>query len=256
VPAIDAPPPFCDLVWHAAGGGRFTAEPTALYAAAVAIAGHNMGAAGFDMGARQVSLDMAGCTDVAALARRLAIWTGAATRHRAFEEKREAAMRPLTGEAIAALQAGLSDVMATDAWAFGSRLDLADRFSRERGLTRRQRDWAADILASARAAIASADARLAPEAGAEALTRAPRAAVREDLLEACRALSALDADRCREANAMGWSAVSSAPGHRLAGMATLTPLQAAHAWALVHPHRRQLAPDLRERLFGTALVPC
>lgn len=250
-PDVDAPS-FCDLTWLRAGPAEFMALRTPLYDAAVACAHQGMRTVGFDLGRTNVHLDMTGCQDVAALAKRLTIWTGAARKQRAFDEARDAALRPPAAEAVSELQAGLAAMMSSDAWAFGDRLDLADRFAHAGSLTRKQHEWARDILAGARAAVASADARLATEAGAEAMERAHDEGVREDLLLACRALSALDQDRCRNANGEGWEAVASRPGHRLAGMTQLTPLQAAHAIALVHPHRKQLPEDLRERMFGAA----
>jgi hypothetical protein len=253
-PDVDAPP-FCDLVWLRAGPAEFMALRTPLYDAAVECAHQGMRTVGFDLGRTNVHLDLTACQDLRGLAKRLAIWTGAAGKRLAFEQARDAALRPPAAEAVAALQAGLAEMMSTAAWAFGGRIDLADRFSREATLTRRQAEWASDILAGARAAVAAADARLATEAGAEALERAYDEGVRADLLAACRELSALDGDRCREANGRGWGAIASAPGHRLAGMTAFTPLQAAHAIALVHPHRRQLSPDLRERLFGAVPAP-
>lgn len=246
--AVDAPP-FCDLVWDRHGPAEFAALRTPLYDAAVACAHQGMRAAGFDLGRANVHLDLTACQDLPALARRLSVWSGAARKRLAFEQARDAALRPPAPEAVAELQAGLAEMMATAAWSLGSRIDLADRFARADALTRRQAEWASDILAGARAAVAAADARLATEAGAEAMERAYDEGVREDVLQACRELSALDADRCREANGEGWGAVASRPGHRLASRESLTVLEAAHALVLVFPHRRQLSEGLRSRLF-------
>lgn len=253
MPDVDAPP-FCDISWRRAGAAAFTAERTPLYDAAVSCAGNSMEAAGFDVRAPDVFLDLAGCTDLPAFAKRLSIWTGAARKRLAFDERRDAALRPPPREAIEALQDGLVRMLAETSWALGARADLADRFAEAATLTKRQYDWAKDILGDAQATVRAVDERLATEAGAEALERAYDEAIRGDLLLACRQLTALDEDRCREANGQGWSATTSGPGHRLAGMTTLTVLQAAHALALVHPHRRQLTPALRERLFGPAPV--
>ena len=255
-PDVDAPPPppFCDLAWSPAGPGHFIARPTPLYAAALACARRGMQEAGFILDRPSVELHLSGDVDRVALARQLETWTGVARRELLRTEARDAAMRALPAEAIAAVQAGLSDMVRTDPWALGSRLDLAEGFAGAASLTRKQHDWARDILDGARSAVAAADARLATPAGIEAMERAYDEGVRIALLAACRELSALDGDRCREANDQGWSAVSSAPGHRLASRESLTVLEAAHAWVLVHPHRRQLSPDLRGRLFGAPLA--
>ncbi|NEU12608.1 hypothetical protein G3T14_10710 [Methylobacterium sp. BTF04] len=243
-------PPFCDLTWHQAGAAIFTAERTPLYDAAVSCARTGMEGAGFTLDGPHVELDLTGCTDIAIVAKRLTIWTGAARKALAFAQKRDAALKPLTGEAIAGVQAGLVAMLAENEWALGTRADLAEQFAHADGLSRAQHLWALDILGAARSAVESVDARLSTEAGAEAIARAYHAEIREDLLAACVELTDLDHDRCREANGRGWSAVASAPGHRLANMDSFTILQAAHAWSLVHPHRRQLSEDLRGRLFG------
>ncbi|TXN47413.1 hypothetical protein [Methylobacterium sp. WL7] len=245
-------PPFCDLAWRSAGEGIFTAERTPLYDAAVSCARTGMEAAGFDVDAPDARIDITGCTDIDRLAKRMATWTGAALKELAFARQRDAAAAPLVGETIAPVQDGLRSMIEDAEWALGTRLDLAERFAHAPFLSRRQFVWACDILSAARSAVESVDARLATEAGTAALERAYVADVRRDLHAACRELSALDTDRCREANGMGWGAVASAPGHRLAGMKSLTILQAAHAWGLVHPHRRQLSEGLRQRLFGAA----
>ena len=254
-PLVETAPAFCDLVWRRERPFLFTARRTPLYEGAVRRAGHNMAAAGFDMHAARVTLDLSACADLDALARRLEIWTRVAREDFAQTERRDAAMRPLSDDDVAPLQEALIELIAEAEWAFGKRLDRATEFAHAARLTRKQFDWAADILAGAEAAVESVDARLATPAGIEAMERAYDRDVREDLLEACRELTAMDGDRCREANGMGWGAVSSAAGHCLAGRDSLSVLEAAHALTLVFPHRRQLSPPLRERLFGPAPEP-
>ncbi|TXM63963.1 hypothetical protein FV226_27060 [Methylobacterium sp. WL12] len=258
MPPIEAAPAFCDLVWRREGDAVFVAARTPLYDAAASCARSGMEAAGFVLDGPHVELDLAGCADIERLAKRLAVWTAAAERELAFTRKRDAARRPVAREAVELLQDGLDSMIASAAsaaWAFGGRLDLAERFASEPNLTRKQFDWACGILGSATAAVESVDARLATPAGAEALERAYDEGVRNDLLLACRELSGLDTDRCREANGQGWSATTSGPGHRLASMDSLSPTLAAHALALVFPHRRQLSPALRDRLFEPAPEP-
>ncbi|NEU14897.1 hypothetical protein G3T14_22865 [Methylobacterium sp. BTF04] len=206
--------------------------------------------AGFDLRADRVTLDMSRCRDTAKFEKQLAIWTRIARAQLVEEEERAAARRPLAGEAIAEVQDGLSRLLDEAEWAFNKRVDLVRQFAQALTLTRCQFDWARDILSGARSAVAAVDARLLTEAGADAMERAYDADVREALHAACRHLSALDEDRCQEANGQGWGAASSAAGHRLASLESLTVLQAAHAWSIVHPHRKQLTDDLRKRLFG------
>ncbi|NEU13510.1 hypothetical protein G3T14_15415 [Methylobacterium sp. BTF04] len=247
------PPPFCDLAWHSAGGAIFTADPTPLYEAAVTRAMGGMERTGFDLRADRVTLDLSRCRDIAKLEKQFEIWTRVARAELVTEEERAAARRPLGDEVIAEVQEGLCALLDEVEWAFNKRVDIAREFAYARTMTRRQYDWARDILSGARSAVAAVDARLATEAGADAMERAYDVDVREALHAACRHLSDLDEDRCQEANGQGWGAVTSAAGHRLAGLESLTVLQAAHAWSIVHPHRRQLPDDLRKRLFGNAL---
>ena len=137
---------------------------------------------------------------------------------------------------LAAVQADLRAALAATRWAFGTKAEITDGFAEAVRLTPGEHRFARALLQDARGVVAAVDRRLAAPAG------------QEDLLVACRHLSGLDDDRCRDRNGVGWSAVSSASGHRLASTDSLTVLQAAHARQLVYPHRAQLPAPLRERL--------
>lgn len=78
--------------------------------------------------------------------------------------------------------------------------------------------------------------------------------VQSAALEGCRLLSVLDGDRASKRNDSGWGADDTAVGHALSSNASLTEVEAAHALALLHHHRRQLRGELLARLFGQADV--
>ena len=241
-------PAFLDLAWTLAPDGRHVAPRTPLYEAAFACASRGMEAAGLVPQGGLVAWDPSRAPGEPVLARRLAAWERVAREEHARREARAAARLPASAEDVLAVQAGLRAVLQEGAWAFGSRVDLADRFARERSLSPAQLAFARDVLRDARSLIRSVDVRLAEPAGAEALAQSEGDQRRADLLLACRHLSSLDKDRARDANASGWDAPSSAPGHRLAGRESLAATEGAHAWKLFRRHRRQLPADLRDRL--------
>ncbi|MRI55126.1 hypothetical protein D8770_14315 [Methylobacterium sp. DB1607] len=243
-----AAPAFLDLAWTPAPDGRLVAPRTALFEAALAVASRGMEAAGIVPQGGLVAWDLDRAPGEPVLARRLAAWERVAREEHARREARAAARRPAPTGEVDAVQAGLRELLESSAWAFGSRVDLADRFAQERSLSPAQAAFARDILRDARSLIRSVDARLAEPAGAEELAQSEGEQRRADLLQACRAISAKDEDRARDANSIGWDAPSSASGHRLAGRESLSPHEGAHAYRLVRRHRRQLPADLRDRL--------
>lgn len=72
--------------------------------------------------------------------------------------------------------------------------------------------------------------------------------------EGCRFLSDRDQDHAAVRNRIGWSAAHSHVGHVLASMEVLGQAEASHALRAVYAHRKQLTPDLRLRIFGSAGV--
>jgi hypothetical protein len=248
LPEAAAPPAFLDLAWTPAPDGRHVAPRTPLFEAALACASRGMEAAGIEARGGLVAWDLSRAPGEPVLGRRLAAWERVAREEHARRESRAAARLPAPAEEVLAVQASLREVLASSAWAFGTRHELADRFAQSGTLSPAQLAFARDVLRDARALIRSVDVRLAEPAGAEALALAEPAERRADLLLACRHLSARDEDRARDANNAGWDAPSSAPGHRLAGRESLSPHEGAHAYRLVRRHRRQLPADLRDRL--------
>lgn len=246
--AANAAPPFLDLAWVPAPDGRLVAPRTPLFDAALICAVRGMAATGIVEQGGLVVWDLARAPGEPALGRRLAAYERVAREEHARREARAAARRPAPAAEVAAVQAGLRELLQEAGWAFGARADLADRFARERSLSPAQLAFAGDILRDARTLIRAVDARLAEPAGIEELAHSEGEQRRVDLLQACRAISALDEDRARDANAVGWDAPSSAPGHRLAGRESLGATEGAHAYRLVRRHRRQLPADLRDRL--------
>lgn len=249
---ITSPPPFLDLAWIPAGGDRWSARRTHLWDCASTWARPGLAKVGLEAVGALVIWDLSRVPAAAVLASRLATYEKLARDEAAAIQAREIARRPIGEEDLSALQADLTAMLAESAWAFRAKAPIAQQFAQAGSLTPGQALFARALLAEALAVVRAVDARLADPASAEDLAAAEDDGLRADLLSACRHLTALDEDRCRDRNGMGWSAVASSAGHRLAAADSLTPLQAVHARRLVFPHRMQLPGELRERLFGGA----
>lgn len=176
------------------------------------------------------------------------------------EEARVAAVQAADREWIAngapraeAIEA-LRQCLETKSWAWNRRKKtlaeslLGDRPSvRDAGIAR-------ELVAEVELLIEQITARL------NALMESPwweRAGIPEVCVavhEACRVLSDRDQDHAAVRNRVGWSAAHSHVGHVLASLEVLNQAQAAHALQAVWPHRRQLTPELRARIFGTEKV--
>lgn len=239
-----------DVAWRKASLGRWVAPLTPLAETALEIGWKGLAGLGIARRDRLVEWDLTVAPGEPELTTKLARLERAIRGEHALREKRDAAFRPVEGDALAAVQGDLGELLARARWAFRSKGGLADGLVRAARLTPGQIRLARALLAEARDVVAAVDRRLAESAGQQDLAAARDPSVREDLLEACRYLSGLDEDRCRDRNGAGWSAVTSGPGHRLASTDSLDVLQAAHARQLVYPHRAQLPPALRDRLFG------
>lgn len=244
---LKLPPPFLDLAWREGGDGAWIADATPLAMTCGQLCRKGWGWEGLAMRDGLVTWDLARASAEPVLARRLASWERTARAEVARIEERDARYRPVNAEAIAAVQADLRIALAAHGWAFGSKAQIAEGFAEARALTPGEHRFARALLQDARCVVAAVDRRLADPAGQEAVAQAEGRET--DLLEACRFLSALDEDRARDANGIGWDAVSSPAGHRLAGREFLSPVEAGHAWALVYRHRRQLPAELQARLF-------
>lgn len=251
-PSMTSPPDFLGLTWIPAGGSRWSARRTHLWDCASTWARPGMSKIGLEAVGALVLWDLSRAPAEAVLAQRLATYEKLARDELALQEAREVARRPIGAEDLATLQADLTAALDESEWAFRAKSHIARGFAEAASLTPGQALFARALLADALSNIRAIDARLADPANAEDLAAAEDDTLRADLLLACRHLSALDEDGCRDRNGVGWSAVASAPGHRLSTADSLTPLQAVHARRLVHPHRAQLPEDPRERLFGGA----
>ncbi|SFU92831.1 hypothetical protein SAMN02799631_03192 [Methylobacterium sp. 174MFSha1.1] len=246
--AANAAPPFLDLAFRKAGHGKLVAGRTRLADVAWDRCRTGMREAGFDVRDGVVTWDLARAPAEPKLSFRLAAWERVTRAELGAIEAREAARRPVDAKALAAVQADLEDALARHAWAFRDKAALAAGFAGASRLTPGQHRFARALLHEARDVVAAVDRRLREPAGEEDLAAVQEFDIREDLLAACRWLSGLDDDRCRDRNGRGWSAVASGAGHRLAAADSFDVLQAAHARRLVYPHRAQLPGDLRARL--------
>lgn len=247
---LGAPPLFLDLAWREGPDGRWIADATPL----ARIAGElcRKGMLGFGIAVRDgiVAWDLAQAPDEPRRSKMLRMWEKTARSEAARREARDAQFRPIDAEALAIVKAELHAALTAAPWAFGLKCEIAEGFAEADLLTPGQHRFAKALLQDARCVVAAVDRRLAEPAGQEDLAAAQDADTREDLLAACRFLSALDGDRCRDRNGGGWGASTTGSGHRLASLDELSVLQAAHARQLVYPHRAQLPPALRDRLFG------
>jgi hypothetical protein len=247
------PPAFLDLAWRAGRvPGVYIAARTPLAEAAFVRARRGLEGAGIRLRDRLVEWDTALAPPEAKLSRLLSGWARAAGDELAMQEARAAARRPIGDEDLSAIQARLRGALATSAWAFRSKVGIAEDFAAAPSLTPAQHRFAGALLAEALDVVRAVDKRMSTPAGQEDIAAVGDPDMRADLLAACRFLTGLDEDMCQERNGVGWSAVASAAGHRLAAVDELDVLQAAHARQLVHAHRGQLPAEMRARLFGIA----
>ncbi len=160
--------------------------------------------------------------------------------------------RPLQTAEIAGIQNRLRLVLSSHEWVVPRRLhDTASALIEAEALTTGQARFAREIAEEAEARLARIDARLASPAGEDAMAKVRRKTVRLALSRAVRAITARDEDRAVHRNNVGWDAASSDMGHRLAWIAEYDERTAAHAWTLVHRHRRQISGALWAELYGS-----
>ncbi|WP_440762662.1 hypothetical protein [Methylobacterium sp. 22177] len=239
-----------DLAWRRAGHGRWIAGRTKQGDHLFRRFPQATARAGLRIEDRVVVWDLAAAAQVPDLPKRITRWEADVRQDLAHQARVAATNRPVDEDALVAAQDALADGLARHAWAFRSKVALAEGLAGARRLSPGQVCLARALLAEARDVVAAVDRRLAKPAAPEDVAAARDPDVRADLLAACRHLSGLDGDQARERNGVGWSAVASAEGHRLASTDSLDIGEAAHARALVYAHRRQLPPALRACLFG------
>lgn len=151
-------------------------------------------------------------------------------------------------EAIEALRACL----ATRAWAWSKRKrSLTESLLGDRPSDRDAR-LAKELVDEVEYLVAGITLRLGQERIEEWWERARLADIRTAVHMACRVLSSMDADRATVRNDRGWSAAHSHVGHVLASLPVLGQSEASHALRAVWAHRRQITPELRLAVFGSA----
>lgn len=201
---LSSPLPFLDLSWIPAGGDRWSARRTHLWDCAVVWARPGLAKVGLEASGGLVLWDLSRAPAEAVLASRLATYEGLARDELAQREAREIARRPVGAEDLAALQADLGAALSESRWAFRAKAYIAEGFARAAALTPGQALFARALLCDALSNVRAIDARLADPANQEDLVAMQDDGLRVDLLAACRHLTALDEDRCRDRNGAGW----------------------------------------------------
>lgn len=260
LPPLTSPPPFFDLEWREGPDACATAQTTPVFLQAWQSNFVVLERCGFRAAAHRPEFVTWRAKDLLPTSRMVAWNTVNAlcrverNAHRAVERAAVEAerRRPVSKEQLVGVQCALVMILTNRPWLIPNRLlETATLFAHAATLTRPQAAFMREIYEEAAARLARIDARLASPAGEEALARVQTASVRWALLFAVREITALDADRAGERNNSGWDAALSDIGHRLAGRPALDVDAAAHAWTIVHRHRRQISPLLREALYGS-----
>lgn len=113
-------------------------------------------------------------------------------------------------------------------------------------------DLAVKLVSQVDEAIAKVRERLARDPSHDWLARAQDSDVRRAALTAVQILCSHDEDRASLENGVGWGKSHSHAGHVLGSLSELSVIEASQALAAVWRHRRQVSPELRERIFGSA----
>lgn len=238
-----------DLAWRRAGHGRWIAGRTEQGDCLLRRFPNATAKAGLSVRDRIIEWDLSAAAQMPDLAKRIVRWEADVRQDLAHHARVAATNRPVDEDALVAVQDALANGLARHRYYYRSKAALAEGLAGARRLSPGQARLAHALMAEARDVVAAVDRRLAQPAAPEDVAAVRDPDVRANLLAACRVLSGLDGDQARERNGVGWSAVASVEGHQLAATDSLDVVQAAHAWALVRAHRRQLPPALRDRLF-------
>ncbi len=113
-------------------------------------------------------------------------------------------------------------------------------------------DLARKLVAQVDEAIARVRERLARDPSHDWVARAQDPAVREAVLTAVQILCSYDEDRASLENGIGWGKSHSHAGHVLGSLQELSVIEASQALSAVYRHRKQVRPELRARIFGSA----
>ena len=135
-------------------------------------------------------------------------------------------------------------------WALAADRELAERIAATGDLEGLSAERVFDVHDRAGRVYGSTTRRLREwPMNAFLVSLAARPEVRATAHEACRLLTAMDADRAQVRNRKGWSPSTTFPGHLLAGMDALGERETVYAIELLHKHRRQLPPAMAAVLF-------
>lgn len=101
-------------------------------------------------------------------------------------------------------------------------------------------------------AVAAVRARVAADPVNDWLERAKDPEVRQAVHVGLKILSEMDEDRATLDNGFGWGRSHSHAGHVLSNLPELSIIEASQGLAAVWRHRRQLRPEIRQAIFGSA----
>lgn len=141
------------------------------------------------------------------------------------------------------------------AWAVRDDVEMAERHIDRgpHGMERYQSEHLIDLVKRAQdnvdRALRAMEIPYEPEAERAALPEVQAAAH-----EACRLLTARDADRAGIRNKSGWGKTTSTRGHILADLPALDATLGSHALRALRTHRKQLPRDLELAVFGREMA--
>lgn len=113
-------------------------------------------------------------------------------------------------------------------------------------------DLARKLTGQVADAVAAVRARVATDAAHDWLKRARDPEVRRALQVGLKILCEMDEDRATLDNGYGWGRSHSHAGHVLANLPELSIIEASQGLAAVWRHRKQLRPEIRQSIFGSA----
>jgi len=113
-------------------------------------------------------------------------------------------------------------------------------------------DLARKLVRQVDEAIAKVRERLTRDPSHDWVARAHAPSVREAVLTAVKVLCSYDEDRASLDNGIGWRKSHSHAGHVLGSLTKLSVIEASQVLAAVWRHQKQVRPELRAAIFGSA----